>query len=223
MANRERGDVDLALSGVVYRLRLTVAAVCDLEDRTGRTLETITKGLSRGQVRDVRAVLWAALQPSHASAFSSFDSVGALIDAADGPASVLKALSPFLLLNMAPKRLQPRRKAKAPKPETETWRRLYVDLRASGLPAGAFWDLSLRELWMEIDVVRAKTRRSAELAYMIEFMARQERISGKSIDQLVPSIDAPVRQSYEEMRAVLESLSGSLGRPLIRIPYKAAA
>lgn len=225
MANRERGEYRLALAGDVYVLRLTIAAICEMEDQLGRPFASITAGLQQARISDLRALLWAALQDRHGRQFPLMDSVGALIDRLGGVPIIRKALQPFLKLNAQPVRFQRAGKGKAVKPpvESDIWRKLYIELRAGGLPADRFWDLSLRELWAEVDVLREQHRNRAQFAFLVEWMARQDKISSKTIDEVAPREQIIRRQTYDEQRAVIENLAGSLGAPLQRIPWKPPA
>jgi len=221
VANRERGEQRLVVAGVAYVLRLTVAAACELQDRSGRTFDAITAGVAIGRMVDLRWLLWAALQDRHASEFQTAETAGALIDRAGGVFAIRLPLAEFVELNRNPD-LIPARKGTPPEPAADTWRRLYIQIRANGIGAEAFWQLSLREAWMELAVVKEQHRQRVELAYNIEYMARQKVLDRKAFDTLAgPTHRRP--QSLEEQRAVMYQLSGNLGIPLIRVPYARAA
>ena len=56
MANKARGEVELALGGEVYVLRPTFGAVCEIEDTIGTNLFDIGRRLERASSHPMRAV-----------------------------------------------------------------------------------------------------------------------------------------------------------------------
>lgn len=70
MSNAPRGTVTLEVGGKVYTLRLTINAICELEDALSTpnkpvTFKEITEAAEKGSLRHVRAVFWAALLERH--------------------------------------------------------------------------------------------------------------------------------------------------------------
>lgn len=100
MANRERGEIGLvAKDGTDYTLRLTTNAVCELEDRSGRLFDDIVKGVMNGRVKDMRWLIWAAMQDHHAEAVTTPQAAGDVIDACGGLAVVSAQMQAFIGLN----------------------------------------------------------------------------------------------------------------------------
>jgi len=99
MANRERGEMTLATPTDTYTLRLTTNACADLEDRCGKLVDDIVRGAYRGSVRDLRWLLWAALQDKHAATVKEPSDAGTIIDAAGGIKGVLAQMIAFMKLN----------------------------------------------------------------------------------------------------------------------------
>lgn len=70
MSNAQRGSVTLEVGGKVYTLRLTLNALCELEDLLSTpkeqvTFQQVTAMAEKGSLRHVRAVVWAALREHH--------------------------------------------------------------------------------------------------------------------------------------------------------------
>lgn len=99
MANRERGEMILATPMHTYTLRLTTNACADLEDRSGKLVDEIIRGAYRGSVRDLRWLLWASLQNSHADTVLQPTDAGRIIDDAGGIQGVLAQMIAFIKLN----------------------------------------------------------------------------------------------------------------------------
>lgn len=99
MANQERGELSLVAGAAVYTLALTVQAVCALEAITRRPFAEVCTAMHTGSARDLRALLWAALQTHHARAVGAVDDVGPIIDAAGGPRTALRVACHLLRLN----------------------------------------------------------------------------------------------------------------------------
>lgn len=130
MANRERGEVTLAAHNQTYTLRLTTNACCELEDRLARAgevvherrllhatkdgpsttipvtrprlLDDVVAGVFRGSVRDLRWLLWAALQDKHSDTVPTPERAGDLIDSAGGVAGVTTQMMAFMTMNAEP-------------------------------------------------------------------------------------------------------------------------
>jgi hypothetical protein len=99
MANRERGEMTLVAGEVVYTLKLTTNACCDLEERSGQLFDDVTRAVNKGSVKAVRWLLWAALQAYHADTVKGPPDVGPIIDAAGGLLGVVQQLTAFMQLN----------------------------------------------------------------------------------------------------------------------------
>jgi len=98
MANRERGEHRLVVDGREYVLALTMNARCELEERLSTadkdvTFREVLAAINRGKETALRAFLWACLLEHHGDEFTTPKSVGALIQAAGGAATILGALN----------------------------------------------------------------------------------------------------------------------------------
>jgi hypothetical protein len=102
MANRERGEMRLVAGDVEYTLFLTTNAACDLEDRSGKTLDQLSTALHRGSISALRWLLWGALQEHHRDTVKKPEDVGRLVDAAGGIAAAVAQMTAFLALNAPP-------------------------------------------------------------------------------------------------------------------------
>lgn len=63
MANPHRGEVSFKAGEKDYTLCFTINAVCELEDRLGKSVGEIVSDM--GRISVVRAVLWAGLLHHH--------------------------------------------------------------------------------------------------------------------------------------------------------------
>jgi hypothetical protein len=102
MANTERGEMRLVSGDQEYTLFLTTNAACDLEDRSGRTLDQLTAALQRGSISALRWLLWGALQDRHRDTVKVPEDVGRIIDGAGGIVGALAQMTAFLALNAPP-------------------------------------------------------------------------------------------------------------------------
>ena len=68
MGNSARGEHAIEIDGAEYTLRMSINAICELEDRADRPIEQIGSRLTNGDagVRDIRLLWWAALRDHHA-------------------------------------------------------------------------------------------------------------------------------------------------------------
>lgn len=103
MANPERGEQRFTAGDETYILRLTTAAACELESRTGRTLRDIQLGAAvRGSITDSCWLLWASLQDHHAATVKALTDVQRIVDAAGGLDGINEQLDRFMTLNAPP-------------------------------------------------------------------------------------------------------------------------
>lgn len=67
MANPHRGEVELVAGAASYTLVLSWNALCEAEDKIGKTIGEIAAELDSGRwrLKTVRALLWAALRERH--------------------------------------------------------------------------------------------------------------------------------------------------------------
>lgn len=70
MANRERDELTVKVGGKSYCLKLSVEAMCAMEDRLSTpdrevVFGSIVDGVARGSVRSIRLFLWTALLTHH--------------------------------------------------------------------------------------------------------------------------------------------------------------
>ncbi len=129
---------------------------CELEDRTGLSYDAVTARVNAGRVTELRWLLWAALQPYHALAI---DDVGAVIDQAGGVSAIRVVLRAFFALNIDTTPVD----AEAGDTPTDdrpgsVWQRLAIDARPLLASDDAFWQLSLKELWLLKATLRAQQR-----------------------------------------------------------------
>ncbi len=70
MANRHRGEVEVALGGARYTLRPTFEALCEIEERTGLGLVELARRFWEGRfgVGELAVVLWAGIRAAHGAA-----------------------------------------------------------------------------------------------------------------------------------------------------------
>ena len=64
VANRHRGDVEIALAGRRFLLRPTFAAIAEIEERSGQGLIALARRLAAGDIRivDVATIVTAGLR-----------------------------------------------------------------------------------------------------------------------------------------------------------------
>jgi hypothetical protein len=210
VANRERGDLRLVVGDDVYTLRLTIEACCALEDMAARDLDAITVGVNRGRLTDLRWLLWAALQPYHASVYAQPNGVTALIERCGIP-TIRRVLREFLILN-GDDRPATKSSARSEAAPLSTWRDFYVELRAHGMPGEAFWRLSLRELWRELAAVHRQAEqardRDVAQAWWIAALVWQKQLPALAtlLGRRPPSTtDQP--QSWQEMKAAMRAFT----------------
>src|ERR1043166_364706 len=103
MANRERGEQQFVVGDQTYVMRLTTAAACEVESRSGKTLRDLQLGATvRGSITDSCWLLWASLQDHHADTVKSLKDIHRIVDAAGGLAAINEQLEAFMRLNAAP-------------------------------------------------------------------------------------------------------------------------
>jgi hypothetical protein len=104
MANPARGEVALVVGNLEYTLKFSTNAICELEDRLDKGLNTIIANMER--LSTVRALLWAGLRAHHPEV--TILGVGEIVDSV-GAARVTEALGKALTAAF------PAEKADAPK------------------------------------------------------------------------------------------------------------
>lgn len=86
--------------------------------------------------------------------------------------------------------------------------------------------MSLRELWTEMAAGRERARRDLErdvrLAWVTEYMAREKTLNEKSMDRLLTATRS-TKQTPAQLYSFMTQLSGTIGVPLQRVPWKAKA
>jgi len=103
MANQERGELTLVAPDAIYTLALTVQTVCAVETAAGRPFAAVCAAMQHHAVRDLRLLIWAALQPYHAAIATTLGQAGAVIDAAGGWRVVTPIACRLLRLNADPR------------------------------------------------------------------------------------------------------------------------
>src|SRR4029434_1201582 len=92
VANPERGEVELAVNGDVFVLKLSMNAAVVLQKKTGKTMGQLLRDCSDLDFDAIRNVTWMLLPRHHAERFKLPDSVGDLIDEAGGVQRIADAL-----------------------------------------------------------------------------------------------------------------------------------
>lgn len=114
MANPHRGTVSLQAGDRTYTLSFSVNALCELEDRTGRTIQELANALNATEgvsIKMVRDLVWGALRDHHGD--TDIAAVGEIMDAA-GLQNVVEAVGKALKLAFPDAKGGPNpRKAKA--------------------------------------------------------------------------------------------------------------
>jgi hypothetical protein len=95
MANRERGEFDIAIGAATYTLVLNTNAMALLEDHFSTrdkevTFDQVIARVNAGSVRHIRALVWAALQQHHPTV--TIPEAGTLIQEAGGLAGFTQQL-----------------------------------------------------------------------------------------------------------------------------------
>lgn len=70
MANREKGESTLTVDGTDYTLRLSINALCEIEDAESTaekrvTFQELVPRMARGELTAIRRLLWGALREHH--------------------------------------------------------------------------------------------------------------------------------------------------------------
>jgi len=86
MANREKGEVSLTLSGTTYTCKLGTQALIEAQEALSTparlvTLEEMQAGMLAGRVKFIQVMLWASLQKYHPGL--TLEDVNDLLDGAD--------------------------------------------------------------------------------------------------------------------------------------------
>lgn len=106
MANRERGEMRLQAGATEYTLRLTLNAACELEDRSGKTLQELqTAAVTRGSMTAFRWLLWGALQDRHGDSVKTPQDAGQVLEAAGGIEALIDRMAEFMTLNAPPEEI----------------------------------------------------------------------------------------------------------------------
>jgi hypothetical protein len=94
MANPQKGEVSFEAGGASYTMRLSVDALCALEEATGKGVVALSAELSdpaRLRMSTVRHVVWAGLREHHPDV--SLKAAGELIVEAGGLAKMMEHVS----------------------------------------------------------------------------------------------------------------------------------
>ncbi len=196
-------------------MRLTVGACCELADRTGLEFDDLTKRANAGRVTELRWLLWAALQPYHREVVRAPEFVGAVIDQAGGIPAIRRVLRDLIALNADD---MPEEESGEPaEPDRRpgsVWRRLLLDARPLLASDDAFWQLSLKDLWLLKATIRqqqkAERDRIVTQAWWTSVLVWRG-FAGKvgSLDQLLKRPGKPRQQTWQEMKAIMQMVSGA--------------
>jgi hypothetical protein len=99
MANQARGEASIVVEGTTYTLRPTVNAICDLEDLLGQPFAAIGDRASTGELRAMRALIWAYLQDRHGDEIKTVKDAGKWIERAGGLQQIEATLQQVTALN----------------------------------------------------------------------------------------------------------------------------
>lgn len=81
MANRERGEASILVDGTAYTLRPSLNAMCEVEDLMGgKRYGALLVEANLGDMRAVRALIWAFLQAKHGDEIKTLADAGKLVD-----------------------------------------------------------------------------------------------------------------------------------------------
>jgi hypothetical protein len=107
MANPARGEVDLVSETKTYTLFLSTNAVCELQQRTGKTYGQVLRSLEELDFSGLREIVWAVLKKFHRKEFQTVERVGDFIDDV-GRNAIQAALLELFTLNLPPKEDEPK-------------------------------------------------------------------------------------------------------------------
>lgn len=96
MANLHRGSVSLQTGDRTYTLSFSTNALCELEDRTGKTIQVLANALNVPDgvsLKMVRDLLWGALRDHHED--TDIHTAGEVIDTVGLP-DVMEAIGKAL-------------------------------------------------------------------------------------------------------------------------------
>jgi Phage tail tube protein, GTA-gp10 len=65
VANAERGEVSLVVDGTRYVLTITLTAMMELEDLSGKTFAEVLSRLPQQHIADLAWLMWTALRTHH--------------------------------------------------------------------------------------------------------------------------------------------------------------
>lgn len=99
MANRDKGEVEIAINGQAYTLVLDIDAMIDIEERLSTpdrevTFQEVMVKADAGSVRYTRAFFWALLRRYHRAV--TLEQAGHLLMEAGGIQAVMRTLAPAL-------------------------------------------------------------------------------------------------------------------------------
>lgn len=102
MANPERGEIEIAVDGKPYTLKLSMNAAAVLQSRHGKTVGALMQEAMALDFVAIRAIVWLLLQKHHAADFKTEEQVGNFIDDAGGLQVFFDALERLGQLNADP-------------------------------------------------------------------------------------------------------------------------
>jgi len=80
MPNKERGEMEIKISGGTYLMRPTFSCLCEIEDRAGVGLQAVAGKVMDGNlgIRDIVAIIYGGLVGSGSNPFG-YDELGDII------------------------------------------------------------------------------------------------------------------------------------------------
>jgi hypothetical protein len=102
MATREKGEVSIVVDGTTYVLRPTINAICDLEERTGKTFAQLSVLAETGNLTAARDLIWCFLQDRHAEEIKTPQDAGFWLQRVGGLEEIGETLQAVASANKAP-------------------------------------------------------------------------------------------------------------------------
>lgn len=99
MANREKGEIEVKVGDKAYTLRPTFDSICELEDLTGKSIDTLFRSIEKGSFSGLRAMVWCMLQDEHGDEIRTLKDASKWITAAGGPDVLIVHLAKLRDLN----------------------------------------------------------------------------------------------------------------------------
>lgn len=91
--SRVKGEVSFEAGGNTFKVKYSMNALCDLEEKSGQDLGMIMERLETSpSMRDIRTTLWAGLQEHHSDTIIEPRDAGALLPIREAVPIIMEAL-----------------------------------------------------------------------------------------------------------------------------------